>query len=113
VGITGTCIANSYCLVFLIASLPLPIGDRTIKEEGKQMPLHETVSAEYVSGLCNDYYTQALAGNKHDARSYAIAVGRTEHEWTRPEVETELNIRLTMGYIMRVAPGAVQFTEGY
>jgi hypothetical protein len=77
------------------------------------MPLHETVSDEFVSGLCSDYYTQALAGKNHDARSYAIAVERAEHEWTKPEVETELNIRLTMGHLMRIAPGSVHFTEGY
>lgn len=77
------------------------------------MAYHETVSPEFVADLCDSYYTQAIAGRQNDARSYAIAVERAEHEWTKPEVELELSIRVTMEHLRRIAPDSVQFTEGY
>jgi hypothetical protein len=89
------------------------------------MDYHETVSKDYVNNLCKSYLTQSAWANAAqdekekelrriaDARPYAVAIGRAESEWTKPEIEVELSIRVTMGSLMKFSPGSVRYTEGF
>jgi hypothetical protein len=89
------------------------------------MRYHETISKEYLNELCESYLTQSAWANAAqdekekelrrvaDARPYAVAIGRAEFEWRKPEIEAELSIRFTMVSLMKFAPGSVQYTEGF
>ncbi len=89
------------------------------------MSYHETISNGYVNELCESYLTQSAWANAAqdekekelrrvaDARPYAVAIERVSSEWTRPEIELELSIRVTMGSLMKFAPDAVHYTEGF
>jgi hypothetical protein len=89
------------------------------------MSYHKSVSEEFTNELCESYLTQSAWANAAqdekekelrrvaDARPYAVAIERVESECTRPEIELELSIRVTMGTLMKFAPGAVQYTEGF
>jgi hypothetical protein len=84
-----------------------------------------SVSDEFANELCESYLTQSSWANAApdekrkelrrvaDARPYAVAIERVESEWTRLEIELELCIRVTMGTLMKFAPDAVQYTEGF
>jgi hypothetical protein len=73
----------------------------------------ETVSPEFVTRLCDNYYNQASEGNQPEARAFGIAVERAESDWAKQEVLTELNIRLVMEGMRRKFPESVKVTEGY
>jgi hypothetical protein len=89
------------------------------------MSHHESVSDEYTNELCESYLTQSAWANAApdekekelrrvaDVRPYAVAIERVSSERTRPEIELELSIRVRMGTLMKFAPDAVQYTEGF
>jgi hypothetical protein len=89
------------------------------------MIYHESVSAEYVSDLCENYLEQSAWANAAKdekerelrriagARPYSVAIERAHYVWTKPEVEGELSVRLTMGQMMKYSPDCVRYTEGY
>jgi len=89
------------------------------------MSSHKSVSKEFTNELCESFLTQSAWANAAqdekekelrrvaDARPYAVAIERAESEFTRPEIELELSIRVTMGTLMKYAPGTVQYTEGF
>jgi hypothetical protein len=74
---------------------------------------HETVSREYVNDLCDAYLALSALRREADLRAFGVAIGRAEAHWAKSEIDLELSIRLTMGALMRFAPDAVQFIEGY
>ena len=74
---------------------------------------NESVTPEFVTRLCENYYNQASEGNQPEARAFGIAVERAESDWTKQEVLTELNIRLVMEGLRRQFPESVKFTEGH
>jgi hypothetical protein len=84
-----------------------------------------SVSDEFANELCESYLTQSSWANATqdekekelrrvaDARPYAVAIERVLSEWTRAEIELELSIRVAMGTLMKFAPDAVRYTEGF